>query len=198
MTCKACPKGHYCENDGTTMPVICPGGKYANEGEATCSDCPDEFYSKAGSEYCSPIPPGYKYKSDKTDIEVCPHKTYSRWGEDTCSTCPDGYLCPQQSGNGWNWHNSCPRGSWCKEGVETKCAAGKFGIMERGKTADVCVDCPPGYNCLEGTADFVKVPCPKGGYCEAGKTVVPCPAGTFNDELYARSLADCKTCPIGH
>lgn len=70
--------------------------------------------------------------------------------------------------------------------------------MERANSADACQDCPPGYNCQEGTANFELVPCPKGGYCELGQPVVACPAGTFNDELYGRSLADCKTCPIGH
>ena len=82
-------------------------------GQGTCTTCPTEYYSKEGSEYCSPIPPGYSYKSDKSDIAVCPHKTYIYWGSETCATCPDGYLCPQQSGNGYAWHNSCPKGSYC-------------------------------------------------------------------------------------
>jgi len=196
MTCTPCPKGHYCAAKSTT-PTKCAAGKYAPEGVGTCTACPDEYYSKEGAEYCSPIPPGYYLDTAKA-LTVCPHKTFSRWGETTCSTCPDGFLCPQQSGYGYVWQHSCPRGSWCKAGVQTKCPAGTFGSMERGKDASVCVDCPPGYNCYEGTANFELVPCPKGGYCPSGKSVIACPAGTFNDDLYGKSLADCKTCPIGH
>lgn len=194
----ACPKGHYCQNSATTEPTKCAGGTYSNEGAATCDTCPAEYYSLEGSEYCSPVPPGYKINAANDNIEVCPHTTYSRWGETTCSTCEDGYLCPEMSSEGSAWHNSCPKGSYCIGGVQTKCPAGQYGTMERGSSSDVCQDCPPGYNCQPGTADFELVPCPAGGYCPTGTAVIACPAGTFNDQLYARSISDCKTCPIGH
>jgi hypothetical protein len=204
VTCFPCPKGHYCENAATATPVKCAAGTFADEGQSTCGECPNEYYAMAGSEYCSPIPPGYKLTTAGTfpsyttyTITACPHKTYSRWGEKDCADCPDGYLCPQQSADGYLWQNSCPRGSYCKKGVEIKCPAGKYGTKERASLVADCEDCPPGYNCLEGTGDFELVPCPKGGYCEKGKTVVACPAGTFNDDLYGRSIADCKSCPIG-
>ena len=146
-----------------------------------------------------PVPPGYKINTAvSAGIEVCAHKTYSRWGETTCSTCKDGFLCPQQSEIGSAWTMSCPRGSWCAAGVQTKCAAGKFGIQERSTSINDCADCPPGYNCQPGTSDFELHPCPKGGYCPMGTPVIACPSGTFNNELYGRSLSDCKTCPIGH
>lgn len=199
MTCTACPKGHYCPNQSTTLPVKCIGGTYANEGEITCEVCPEQYYSLEGQEYCSPVPPGYRINDANDGITVCLHKTYSQWGEETCTTCPDGFLCPQQSEYGYNFQNSCPKGSYCIGGTQTKCPAGKFGTMERAKSeADGCATCPPGYNCYEGTSNFELVPCPKGGYCEAGKTVIACPPGTFNNDLYGRSKNDCKTCPIGH
>ena len=197
LTCQPCPKGHYCPNAGTATPEKCAAGKFADMGQATCDDCPADYYAKKGSEYCSPIPPGFELKPDKSDIRVCAQKKYSRWGETTCIDCPDGFLCPAQTGDGYTWQYSCPKGSWCKAGKETKCAAGKYGTKERATAATDCEDCPPGYNCLEGTADFELVPCPRGGYCEKGKTVVACPAGTMNSELYGKSIADCASCPIG-
>lgn len=98
-----------------------------------------------------------------------------------------------------SYHNLCPRGSYCIGGVQTKCATGKFGTMAGAQTeAGGCADCPMGYNCQPGTAHFELVPCPAGGYCPRGEGAIACPAGTFNDNLYARAVSDCKTCPIGH
>jgi len=103
MTCKPCPKGHFCATDLSTAPVKCVGGTFADEGQFACETCPEEYYSKEGAEYCSPIPPGYRFKTDKTDISICGSRKYSYWGGTGCAWCPDGYLCPQQSGNGYNW-----------------------------------------------------------------------------------------------
>ena len=196
--CTACPKGHYCPSSATTTPTKCAVNTYADEGATSCTACPTEYYALPGQEYCSPVPPGYEKISTDAAISVCAHKTYSRWGETSCSACPDGWLCPQQTGDGYAWQNSCPRGSWCAAGKQTKCAAGTFGNMERATSINACQPCPPGYNCQEGTANFELVPCPAGGYCPAGTPVITCPSGTFNDNLYGKALSDCKTCPIGH
>ena len=84
------------------------------------------------------MPPGYRINDNSDGIEVCPHTTYSRWGETTCSTCADGFLCPEMSVEPTAWHNSCPRGSYCIGGVQTKCPAGTFGIMERAYDSSHC------------------------------------------------------------
>ena len=145
------------------------------------------------------MPPGFKINSAGDDIEVCAHKTYSQWGETTCSACADGYLCPEKTSDQTPWHFSCPRGSYCAAGVETKCPAGKAGIRERATSeSDGCIDCPAGFYCPEGTADYTKNPCPRGAYCETGAAIVVCPAGTYNDNLFGKSIADCRPCPNGH
>ena len=117
FVCKPCPKGHYCPNAATTVPVKCAGGTYADEGLVTCDTCPGDYYSLEGSEYCSPVPAGYKINASNDGLEICPHKYYSRWGETTCTICVDGFLCPEGSELGDDWHNSCPRGSYCVAGV---------------------------------------------------------------------------------
>merc|ERR1719232_75018 len=199
--CVPCPRGHSCAA-GAAEPVQCLGGQYADEGQETCSTCPTEYYSKAGSAYCTPVPPGFRIKDDgltTEDIEVCPHKTYSEWGEETCETCEAGFLCPQKTGEPAPWHFSCPRGSYCTGGVQTKCPAGYAGIRERASSqANGCIQCPAGFYCPEGTADFLKSPCPRGAYCAKGAAMVVCPQGTYNDNLMGRSVADCQQCPNGH
>ena len=196
--CVPCPRGHSC-GAMTTDPVACVGGTFADEGAGTCTTCPTEYYSKAGSSYCTPVPPGFKINAASDDIELCPHKTYSEWGTETCETCKDGFLCPLKTGEPAPWQYSCPRGSYCTGGVQTKCPAGTAGIRERASSqANGCVDCPAGSYCPEGTADYLKSPCPRGAYCAKGAAIVPCPAGTFNADLNGRALGDCKQCPNGH
>lgn len=124
--CVPCPAGHSCAA-GSSVPTKCIGGTYADEGQGSCTACPDEFYAKEGSVYCSPVPPGYHIVNKDTvneDIAVCPHKTFSQWGSEDCSTCPDGYLCPEMSELGTTYHHSCPKGSFCTAGVQTKCPVG--------------------------------------------------------------------------
>jgi hypothetical protein len=71
--------------------------------------------------------------------------------------------------------------------------------MERAKTqAEGCSLCPAGYDCQEGTEHFTQVPCPLGYYCPASKAFAhPCPSGTYGENLFGRSLADCVTCAVG-
>jgi hypothetical protein len=96
----------------------------------------------------------------------------------------------------------CPKGAYCVAGVMAKCPAGTFGL-QTGAHSEVlgCGQCPAGYFCIEGTSDYKKNPCPRGFYCpNSGTNTSPieCPKGTYNDELNGMSLADCKTCPMGH
>ena len=132
-------------------------------------------------------------------FEICPHQTYSMWGENTCSTCPDGWLCTKGHNYPYDWAYSCPKGSYCAAGVQTKCPKGYFGVMERATTqADGCFLCPAGYDCQAGTEHFLQVPCPLGYYCPASKAYAhPCPSGTYGENLFGRSLADCVTCAVG-
>lgn len=61
-----------------------------------------------------------------------------------------------------------------------------------------CSICPAGFYCLAGTDDYKLNPCPRGYYCPVF-TEIPqeCPRGTYNDELYGKTVADCKICLMG-
>ena len=59
--------------------------------------------------------------------------------------------------------------------------------------------CPQGYYCPEGTVyETNKQDCSKGRYCpEATAEELLCPPGTYNDELNAEAVDDCKPCDAG-
>lgn len=197
--CVPCPIGHSCPI-GALTPTKCAAGTYAGQQFATCVTCPTEYWSNAGEEACQPIPPGMSKSADPINgFTVCPHKTYSMWGEATCSNCPDGWLCAKGHNYPYDHAYSCPRGSYCIAGVQTKCPKGYFGTMERAfDQASGCEKCPAGYDCQEGTEHFLQVPCPLGSYCpDEAAFAHPCPSGTYGDSLFARSLADCITCDVG-
>ena len=99
------------------------------------------------------------------------------------------------------WEFSCPLGSYCKDGKQTQCPQGYYGIMERASdAANGCAECPSGYVCQPGTSNYELYPCPRGYYCPNNSTVKvaeACPAGYYNDLLYGRTFADCKLCKAG-
>jgi hypothetical protein len=43
--CGLCPAGYYCSSAGTSVPVICPIGKFCPEGASIASDCPLGTYN---------------------------------------------------------------------------------------------------------------------------------------------------------
>lgn len=76
---------------------------------------------------------------------------------------------------------------------EIDCPVGTYQKLE-GQTS--CLNCPPGFMCDgEGTID--PEPCARGRYCDGGGATQDCPAGTYNKDLYAKSLEYCHDCPPG-
>lgn len=182
-------------------PIKCPKHHYQNQmASTTCIPCPPGYFSDVGFEFCQPIPAGFQRDTNPSSFKTlarCPESYYSDWGFAECLICPRGFLCP--SGGELGVHYGCPKGSYCDEGIQHKCKPGTFGLIDRARSEDEgCGDCPAGYYCLGATENFKLFPCPRGSYCPI-KTGVPleCPQGTYNDELFGKSKADCKLCPMG-
>ncbi|CDW74382.1 cast multi-domain protein [Stylonychia lemnae] len=195
-TCQICPIGAKCPKNSTN-PTYCEHGQYSDMmGSVECKTCPVGYFSKFGSEFCQPTPPGAS--SPKGVYHVCQEGTYSDWGFSYCKICEPGFLCPKGSMIGMAL--SCPKGSYCIEGVQYKCKQGYFGIAERASTEQHgCAVCPAGFFCLDGTDNFELNPCPRGHYCPIMTGLpIECPQGTYNDQLYKRTIADCQQCPMGH
>jgi len=128
---------------------------------------------------------------------MCSEGTFSDWAYSYCEKCPPGFLCPKAGDLGMQY--SCPLGSYCLNGIQYKCKMGYYGIAERASNEDdACAVCPAGYFCLEGTDNLELNPCPRGHYCPV-MTGLPleCDKGTFNDQLYRMTKADCQLCPMG-
>lgn len=90
-------------------------------------------------------------------------------------------------------HYSCPRGSYCLNGIQTLCPKGYYGLVERASSKlNGCGICPAGYFCLEGTENFELNPCPRGHYCPVMTGLpIECNKGSYNDRLYGLTIADC-------
>lgn len=183
------------------MPANCSAGYYAPTlALSTCTACPAGHFAREGAELCSPVPAGWAVSSANSALIPCTAGTYSDWGESSCSQCPSGFLCPPLTTEATPWYNSCPKGSYCVGGAETKCPAGYYGIAERATSLSTgCAACPPGYACPAGAATYELYPCSRGYYCpQAAAAAVPCPPGYYNDRLFGQSRGHCALCPAGH
>lgn len=172
-----CPSGgYYCEA-GSSAPVRCPVGRYAEPGQN-------------------------KLKS-ADECKMCPAGHYCAYGNQTRPTgkCAPGYYCLtgsslREPANG-SYGGKCFTGHYCPEGSPwpKPCPAGKYN----NETArEVCLDCPPGYFCTVNTTSPSE--CPPGYYCPLNtktSTANPCPAGTFNNLTSRVSLDDCQPCTPG-
>lgn len=91
------------------------------------------------------------------------------------------------------------------------CPVGTYNAFENGDSLSVCLPCPPGFYCLEGTDHVPIAKCDKGFYCPTnitdgvsnltigsyGKQQVPCPAKTFTNVTGTPDEASCLPCPVG-
>ena len=121
-----------------------------------------------------------------------------------CSECPEGFICTNST-----IPIPCNPGFYCPYGVDmTPCPRGTFSNVTGAKDSTVCTACTPGYWCFEeATANPLQNPCPVGHYCPLGTggnssanfsiEPVPCPAGTYRDQVGGASLSDCSLCPAG-
>ena len=183
-----CPAGSYC-GINSTEPEPCPAGKYgtkSNVASATaCTDCP-------GGKYCL---------SGTTN------------GVNGSGPCAPGYYCvggavtptPNDGVTG----DACDNGYFCTEGsVEPQpCRGGQYCVGQPNVTLG---NCSSGFYCTSASSspkpialknfdgDIVADECWEGFYCpEASISPRACPAGTYNDNRGATSVANCTACPEG-
>lgn len=78
--------------------------------------------------------------------------------------------------------------------AEQLCQPGTYN-GDRGRS--FCYACPQGFYCPDyGATSFIS--CPAGFFCPTGTSVpVPCPQGTFSNQLGLSNTSQCMSCPLG-
>ena len=155
----------------------CPAGQYSAAGAVDgCTSCPSGYYSADGASSCTACAAG-KY----TDNGI------------SCSTCLAGY----ESASGAGSCSSCSAGQYSQGGTSpvpscSDCTAGKYQIYA---ASSFCVNCPSGYYCAAGTADYSSTPCSAGKYSLASASSCDnCPGGSYSA---ASGAGFCSTCGSG-
>ena len=198
----ACPLGHYCPSNGTSLPVPCPAGTLrVTPGAAFLADC-------------DPCPEGFFCPQNGTLIPT------------PCSAigfCPEGsarpLICPLGFGNlnttastlRTSINSSCSAcdpSSYGPDGIS--CFTCIDGLYSPEHGAHACRSCEPGYVCKNGTRTLpiagtfavsgFASPCPLYTFNEGNAVMPVChpsPPGYFIDEVGVTSLTGFE-CPLGH
>lgn len=224
----ACPRGYYIDTQRSCTPCPAGrysslirrqeiGLKYCNKIAS------QGYYSNAGSIYQTKCPAGRFGVSEGLQSEFCSGPCRSGHfclpGSATATPFPCGnasYYCPEGSSNRISvslGHFSapgnvdenvrytqlpCPSGSYCENGSQHYCPAGRYGNtseLSSSNCSGVCpigsycpvgsispIPCPPGtYGNAEGLTDSsCSGLCPKGHYCpERSSSGTPCPGGRY-------------------
>jgi len=168
--CPPCPPGHFCEGGlpapapcppetysdkygtmGGTAEVnpagqnctLCPAGRSCLIGSSVPRSCQPGEYSDVGSEFCYSCPPGY----------FCPVENVTVTQLSTLYGCPGGLYCPEGTAvvpSGPSFH--CGTGHYCPTAspVVMNCPPGTYNSNATVNALSQCLECPPGYYCLEG------------------------------------------------
>lgn len=65
----------------------------------------------------------------------------------------------------------------------------------------MCLPCPAGHFCPEGSSDYVSNVCEAGYYCPEGSSTgqtAACPTGTYSTLTGLKSSSECTICPVGY
>ncbi|CAG5113760.1 Oidioi.mRNA.OKI2018_I69.chr2.g7850.t1.cds [Oikopleura dioica] len=183
-----CPAGYHCSSDND-LPVACPLGKF------------NRYPLQPSEDACEPCLPGY----------YCPRVGMNAPPDDEY-LCREGYYCPAGSETSQGRTDSepehvCPVGTYCPEGSARPIPC-PDGYYQDNTKQEICEACPAGSYCIGdlnndpyvGTIN--PIDCPEGHYCESFEDSlrtrpVPCPAGTFRDEVGGETDGDCEICEQG-
>ena len=185
-----CPIGHYCTS-GVALP--CPSGRFGSEeglSDAACSGgCTAGYYCPAGSATPQALTCADGYAGtlcadsdnasclDTVLTQFAPESVYCPAGVALPMSVPQGYL---SLGNNSTMRSSvlpCSSGTYCVNGVNASCPAGRFGCADRLSDAGCNGPCAPGYYCPPGSVSIAERAC-------GGNATVPdaamhfCPQGS--------------------
>ena len=92
----------------------------------------------------------------------------------------------------------CKPSHYCPAGAfePIPCPEGTYNPLEGGAQLTDCMSCPAGSECVSG--DPNPIPCPPGHYCPVDSVSIPCPVGTYRDEVSGHTPSDCFSCPAGY
>lgn len=212
--CNPCPNG----TDSPTGADICrpcqAGTVYYN---SSCVQCPDGFYTHmmGGDErpVCMPCPNNTWSNSISGGCRLCPSQSTSSGG-----TGIQGCLC--FGGLELSIVSNVPYCTRCVAGqyaapFSNRCVLCPSGSFSRNSAASSCVSCPNGHawfapsgslSCSVCPSSQTSTPgkdnctlCPRGSVCNLqALTVVPCPAGTYDNVGGLSSLSQCGPCPANY
>ena len=221
-----CPVGHFCLV-GSDIPSPCPAGTYNDHPQqSNCSVCPEGFFCLTGSiTYLNTLCPDGHYCPEGSQFpELCPIGTFNNVfrasSETDCLACTPGMYCEDRglteptglcsegwycSGGSFEAMPSMPHGGICNmseycplgSSFPTPCTGG-YACTSQG-LSNPDVECEARYFCPEGSSTPQVVVCPPGYYCPAGSvSPLPCPVGTYSDQIGIANQSECIQCTPGY
>ena len=211
--CLPCPSGKFCFYPGLSTPSgNCTAGFFCKSGAKSASPndtvnmlCPVGRYCENGTINPEQCPPGTLRKfpggTSVKSCYPCDPGNYCEISGLTSPTglCDQGFFCPDNASASVKQPTSykCPPGYYCPKGtsVPIGCLPGTYQPSNGGWD---CLSCPAGKYCSGNT--ILPDSCPPYHYCPEG-TVAPlsCPNGTYTmDSVRGLSSNDsCNPCPSG-
>lgn len=200
--CRKCPFGNRCT---AGIPYPCDQGTYAPvEGLSQCQTCPTGTYSLENSTTCENCPGGHRCPGGKAPIPCLPGQ-YSVLGDADCHRGIPGFVYPPYADHPSTAIFLAPKGMYSKsEGPANvqigvyKCPAGSYSAHPGATVDTLCIPCPEGFYCPEGTGNPIFYMCPQGHYCPvSSKLPTPCPKDSYSLTRGGRTPGSCRPCPLG-
>ena len=158
-----CEYGYYCDKG---IRFKCPAGRYGNNiglTNNTCSGlCSKGFICNEGSPTSSENPCYYDASA------YCPEGSYE------AIKVPNGYYSDGGSITTRSQISICPVGTYCLNGMQIPCSAGRYASTEGNMSPDCEGLCDAGYYCEELSSSKTQYICPAGRYGIEGMTTSDC------------------------